>query len=140
MDAYPQHYVAHNLPFVLLSGLETHESPGDPKTEEIAYPLLKENGFTIESDFPPLDGSSAEELRSLFLNENASRNPWDPWDPWDYLGADSSKVKYKIKSVGRVCETHFISFYGQPDTLIGLQTSATKGEPTSYLPAREPDR
>ncbi|KAL2841068.1 Gryzun, putative trafficking through golgi-domain-containing protein [Aspergillus pseudodeflectus] len=98
MDAYPQHYVAHNLPFVLLSGLETHESPGDPKTEEIAYPLLKENGFTIESDFPPLDGPSAEELRSLFLNENASRNPWDPWD---HLGADSSKVKYKIKSVGR---------------------------------------
>jgi hypothetical protein len=111
MDAYPQHYVAHNLPFVLLSGLETDELPADSKTEDIVYPLLEENGFTIESDFPPLDGPSAEELRSLFLGENASRNPWDPWD---YLGADSSKIEYKIKSVGRVrVNGTLYIFYGQ---------------------------
>ncbi|KAL2827096.1 Gryzun, putative trafficking through golgi-domain-containing protein [Aspergillus pseudoustus] len=100
MDAYPQHYVAHNLPFLLLSGLELDDSQADSKAEETGYPLLNENGFSIESDFPPLDGPVAEELRRLFLSEDASR---DPWDPQDDLNADgNSKIEYKIKSVGRI--------------------------------------
>ncbi|KAL2802807.1 Gryzun, putative trafficking through golgi-domain-containing protein [Aspergillus granulosus] len=98
MDAYPQHYVAHNLPFVLLSGLETDDSQADLNAEGLGYPLLKEHGVTIESDFPPLDGPLAEELRSLFLSEDASR---DPWDPRDDLDVENPRVEYKVKSVGR---------------------------------------
>ncbi|KAL3459939.1 Gryzun, putative trafficking through golgi-domain-containing protein [Aspergillus heterothallicus] len=96
MDAYPQHYVAHNLPFVLLSGLEPDDSQETLQTE--GYPYQEENGVMIESDFPPLDGPIAEDLRSFFLSEDASQ---DPWNPRDSLDADNSRVEYKIKSVGR---------------------------------------
>ncbi|KAL2831979.1 Gryzun, putative trafficking through golgi-domain-containing protein [Aspergillus cavernicola] len=98
MDAYPQHYVGHNLPFVLLSGLETTDAQTEPKTEETLYPFLNENPLKIESDYPILNGPVAEELRSVFLSEDASRAPWDPLD--DAFAGDS-KVEFKIKSVGR---------------------------------------
>ncbi|KAL2872204.1 uncharacterized protein BJX67DRAFT_102450 [Aspergillus lucknowensis] len=99
MDAYPQHYVAHNLPFILLSGLETEDTQTDAKTEEIGFPLLNNRGVKIESDFPPLDGPIAEELRTLFLDEDASR---DPWGTQDDNYAEKTRIEYKIKSAGRI--------------------------------------
>ncbi|KAL4785094.1 Gryzun, putative trafficking through golgi-domain-containing protein [Aspergillus varians] len=97
MDAYPQPYVANNLPFILLCGLEADDAQADPKSEETAYPypLLKENGIIIESDFPPLDGPVAEELRGVFLSEDVSR------DPPDDASAGNPNIEYKIKSIGR---------------------------------------
>ncbi|KAL5334049.1 Gryzun, putative trafficking through golgi-domain-containing protein [Aspergillus crustosus] len=97
MDAYPEPYVAHNLPFILLSGLETEESQASSKTEEQLYSLDK-HGPKIESDFPPLTGSVAEDLRAVFLGEDASRRPWEPQLDDD---AENPQVGYKIKSVGR---------------------------------------
>ncbi|KAJ6190140.1 hypothetical protein N7519_000161 [Penicillium mononematosum] len=74
MDAYPEDYVNHNLPLVLLSGLEAdpEKEPGTPSD----YPLLSEKGTHIFSDFPPLSGAVAEELRSLLLEEDSSQAPW----------------------------------------------------------------
>ncbi|KAL4914197.1 Gryzun, putative trafficking through golgi-domain-containing protein [Aspergillus aurantiobrunneus] len=95
MDAYPQPYVASNLPFILLCGLEANGAQTDPKAEETTYPLLYENGIIIESDFPPLDGPVAEELRGVFLSEDTSR------DPRDDSSAGYPKIEYKIKSVRR---------------------------------------
>ncbi|KKK16729.1 hypothetical protein ARAM_004173 [Aspergillus rambellii] len=97
MDAYPQDYVAHNLPFILLLGLE-QDTSDDSKKEWDNYPLLKEKGVKIESDFPPLDESAAEELRSVFLGLDASRAPWDPRDD---AFSEESGIEFKIKSVGR---------------------------------------
>ncbi|KAL4946214.1 hypothetical protein BDV06DRAFT_182976 [Aspergillus oleicola] len=95
MDAYPQPYVANNLPFILLCGLETDGGQSKLEADETAYPLLKENGTLIESDFPPLDGSVAEELRGVFLREDASNGARED------APAEEPKTEYKIKSVGR---------------------------------------
>ncbi|KAL4868171.1 hypothetical protein BDV12DRAFT_170185 [Aspergillus spectabilis] len=97
MDAYPEPYVAHNLPFILLSGLETDDHETVLKTQEQTDPLNK-NGIGIESDFPPLTGPVAEELRGVFLSEDASRAPWEPHFDAD---AQNPQVGYKIKSVRR---------------------------------------
>ncbi|PYI01747.1 hypothetical protein BO78DRAFT_401122 [Aspergillus sclerotiicarbonarius CBS 121057] len=97
MDAYPEDYVAHNLPFILLSGLEA-SSDDDLQHVRADYPLLREKGVKIYSDFPPLSGSVAEELRRVLLEEDASRVPWDSRDD---AYANPAKFEYKIKSVGR---------------------------------------
>ncbi|KAI9367705.1 Gryzun, putative trafficking through golgi-domain-containing protein [Aspergillus egyptiacus] len=97
MDAYPQHYVARNLPFILLSGLENDglDTQAGSGREGPGYPLLNNNSSNIESDFPPLDGPVAEELRSIFLDEDASQ------DTQDGSYKDDSSIQCKIKSVGR---------------------------------------
>ncbi|KAL4896375.1 Gryzun, putative trafficking through golgi-domain-containing protein [Aspergillus ambiguus] len=95
MDAYPEDYIAHNLPFVLISGLEP-TSEDDPEVEAL-YPL-QEKGVKIYSDFPPLSGSIAEELRTALLEEDASLAPWGPNDQ---TYAPKSDVEYRIKSIGR---------------------------------------
>ncbi|PWY81793.1 hypothetical protein BO70DRAFT_315091 [Aspergillus heteromorphus CBS 117.55] len=97
MDAYPEDYVAHNLPFILLSGLES-SSDDDQQPVRADYPLLKDKGVKIYSDFQPLSGSVAEELRRVLLEEDASRVPWEPRDD---AYADPSKFEYRIKSIGR---------------------------------------
>ncbi|KAI2998229.1 hypothetical protein CBS147346_8297 [Aspergillus niger] len=97
MDAYPEDYVAHNLPFVLLSGLEA-STDDDLQCVRADYPLLRERGVKIYSDFPPLTGSVAEELRRVLLEENAFRAPWDTSED---THASSSRFGYKIRSVGR---------------------------------------
>ncbi|EAW07923.1 uncharacterized protein ACLA_026400 [Aspergillus clavatus NRRL 1] len=97
MDAYPEDYVVHNLPFLLLSGLEA-DTQDDNESSASDYPLLQEKGPTIYSDFPPLSGPTADELRSNLLEEDVSRVPWDAGQP---TGARSSGIGYRIKSVGR---------------------------------------
>lgn len=106
MDAYPEDYVAHNLPFVLLSGLET-ETKDEP--ESVDYPLLRETGPKIYSDFPPVGGMTAEELRRTLLDEDAFQLPWNSRDEMDA----SLGVGYKVKSIGRVgCYVLFFFFFG----------------------------
>ncbi|KAE8379426.1 Gryzun, putative trafficking through golgi-domain-containing protein [Aspergillus bertholletiae] len=97
MDAYPEDYVVHNLPFILLSGLEPASEDG-PKSNRIDYPLLHERGVHIYSDLPPLSGSTAEELREILLAEDASRAPWEAREN---TSVKSAGIEYKIKSVGR---------------------------------------
>lgn len=96
MDAYPEDYVTHNRPFVLLSGLEL-ETKDEP--ESIEYPLLRERGHKIFSDFPPVGGMTAEELRRVLLNEDASRAQGSSKDD---AAEASFGAGFKIKSIGRV--------------------------------------
>jgi hypothetical protein len=99
MDAYPEDYVNHNLPLVLLSGLET--GPEDGSDPSVEYPLLPERGHKIFSDFPPLSGAVAEDLRRVLLEEDGSKMPWTA-----SLGSSGSSasphIGYRIKSTGRV--------------------------------------
>ena len=112
MDAYPEDYVAHNLPFILLSGLET-SSDDDLQDVRADYPLLREKGKRIYSDLPSLSGPVAEELRRVLLEEDASRIPWDLRDD---AYENPSKLEYKIKSVGRVgrCKLAVKAFLPSP--------------------------
>ncbi|KAE8354465.1 Gryzun, putative trafficking through golgi-domain-containing protein [Aspergillus coremiiformis] len=96
MDAYPEDYVVHNLPFVLLSGLQPDPEDGS-ESRTTSYPL-HEKGVHIYSDFPPLSGSTAEGLREILLAEDASQAPWAARDD---VHARSTGAEYKVKSVGR---------------------------------------
>jgi hypothetical protein len=99
MDAYPEDYVNHNLPFVLLSGLEADTE--DASETSSSYPLLLEKGTHIFSDFPPLSGAVAEELRSLLLEEDCSQMPWK--SRVNLSGnTNTSNIGYRVKSSGRV--------------------------------------
>jgi hypothetical protein len=97
MDAYPDDYVAHNLPFFLISGLGD-SSDHDDSSLEGQYPLLKENGLQIESDFPPLIGSLADDLRSAFRDHDASDAPWNSRAHTGQIAGNG----VKIKNIGRV--------------------------------------
>jgi hypothetical protein len=99
MDAYPEDYVNHNLPLVLLSGLEA-DAEGDSEASS-EYPLLLERGTHIFSDFPPLSGGVAEELRSLLLQEDGSQMPWKSRVNVSGNTA-TANIAYRIKSSGRV--------------------------------------
>jgi len=99
MDAYPEDYVNHNLPLVLLSGLEA--DAGDNSGAGSDYPLLSERGTHIFSDFPPLSGGVAEELRSLLLQEDGTQMPWKSRVNMG-RNTTTANVAYRIKSSGRV--------------------------------------
>lgn len=101
MDAYPDDYVNHNLPLVLLSGLEA--GPEEANESLFEYPLLAERGHHIFSDFPPLSGAVAEELRRVLLAEDGSQMPWKAGQSQSSNGNQSApRIGYKIKSTGRV--------------------------------------
>lgn len=97
MDAYPEDYVNHNLPLVLLSGLEADDTAAVTSD----YPLIAEKGIHIFSDFPPLTGGVAEELRSLFLQEDGTHMPWKSRINVSGNTA-TANIAYRIKSSGRV--------------------------------------
>lgn len=103
MDAYPEDYVAHNRPLILLSGLEAEPSNDESNVSVDYYPLLQEKGVKIDSDFPPLLGSSAAELRNILLRKDASEVIGSPPNATKPKKTRSSGAGFKIKSVGRVC-------------------------------------
>lgn len=97
MDAYPEDYVAHNLPLILLSGIDPAPDHDVSKTG-VRYPLLQEKGTPIESDFPLLSGRLVEDLRTAFLQQDASDAPWNSQS---HTGR-SSGIGLRIKIIGRV--------------------------------------
>lgn len=100
MDAYPEDYVNHNLPLVLLSGLEA--GPQDDAKSSIGYPLLAEKGPKVYSDFPPLSGVVAEDLRKVILDEDGSQMPERSGLLASGGNSSSLQLRYRIKSAGRV--------------------------------------
>lgn len=87
MDSYPQDYISHNRPLLLLSGLQ--DAP--PSDEPVPDSLL-EKGVKIVSDFPSLQGPIAEDLRNAFFEQDGSR----------VAKTRNSEDGFKIKSIGRV--------------------------------------
>ncbi|KAL2000850.1 hypothetical protein VTN02DRAFT_2564 [Thermoascus thermophilus] len=96
MDAYPEDYVTHNLPFILLSGLDA-DVEDETELSRVQYPLIHEKGTKISSDFPPLSGPVAEELRRILLEEDASDAPWNSRNDFERSG----RIGLRLKSVGR---------------------------------------
>lgn len=99
MDAYPEDYVNHNLPLVLLSGLEAGDQTHPQASTE--YPLLEEKGPKIFSDFPPLSGAVAENLRKVLLEEDASETAWKPVTGSNGP-ASPPYIGFKVKNASRV--------------------------------------
>lgn len=120
MEAYPEQYVAHNLPLIVLSGLG--ETALDEKSSD--SPPWRE-GAKITSELPTITGERAEQLLGDFLKADGSDLPWNN---------RASKVKggllgFKFKTVGRVGQAP-----GFPRSLLraltiatGLHTACSKG-------------
>jgi trafficking protein particle complex subunit 11 len=101
MEAYPKDYVEHNLPLIVLSGLQAQSDISKDAPEQSLNPLL-EGGFRIRTDAVPLTGSTAESILRAFLAADSSGASWNG-------RATPSKtengVSFRIKSVGRVGQT-----------------------------------
>lgn len=97
MDRYPGDYVLHNLPLLLLSGLDTRGSEFEPITSGRTHTLLQEGGFRIKVNIPAVQGRLAEQLLHSFLAQDASDVPWHSQS----LAARNGRV-FKIANIGRV--------------------------------------
>ena len=96
MDRFPQDYVLHNLPLLLLSGLNTR-SPKERDAWGKTHDFLHEGGFRIKGDAPVVDGSNAEQLLRSFCDQDASNVPWHS----QAFASRNGRV-FKIATVGRV--------------------------------------
>jgi hypothetical protein len=93
MDAYPPEYVAHNLPFIVLSGLG--DSPEFPPPRPLQDVLPGRAVTTISSELPPLTSERAQQLLQEFLSYNGP-NVGRGRDGRGYMSA------YRMRAVGRV--------------------------------------
>lgn len=100
MDAFPEDYVNHNLPLVLLSGLEAGTEDGTTSSD--SYPFLAERGPKVFSDFPPLSGAVAEDLRRVLLEQDGTQMPWKSGLLGSNGNSSTPHMRYRIKSAGRV--------------------------------------
>lgn len=99
MNAFGIDYIVHNLPLIILSGLDSRDrSHSDVSTSKQQY--LQEGGFRIKSDLPGLESPIADSLRTAFLAYDGSHTLWRPQPAF----SPSLKL-FKIKTVGRVGQT-----------------------------------
>jgi hypothetical protein len=96
MDRFPQDYVLHNLPLLVLSGLNTR-SPNEPDPLGKPNGFLHEGGFRIKTDAPAVSGPLAEQLLLSFEDQDASNIPWHSQS----FASRNGRV-FKIATVGRV--------------------------------------
>jgi hypothetical protein len=99
MDAFGTDYVVHNLPLLVLSGLDSRDrSQSDASAPKRA--LLQEGGFRLKIDLPPLASPTADALRNALLTHDGSEAPWRAPSP----SSGPSKL-FKIRTVARVGQT-----------------------------------
>ena len=97
MEAYPASYIAHNVPLVVLFGLDP-QSHDEIKNTEQTFPLLEEKGIYIASDLPNLRGAVAEELLSGFRYFDARNASWNSRPGRGKMGT----MGFTYRAVGRV--------------------------------------
>lgn len=102
MDAYPGEYVAHNLPFIIVSGLGT--TPG----HEAALETFSEGPqVELKSGLPPLVGERASALLREIQAADASQLPWNGYAERSRTGS----LGFRVKAVGRVGQDPQIQLY-----------------------------
>lgn len=96
MDAYPTDYVFHNLPLVLLSGIEAQHDlqPLAP----VQHVLPGKRCTTVNSDIPLLTTDRGKQLLQEFLNVDGSDAPWNG-RPESRKG---SLIGFRFRTAGRV--------------------------------------
>jgi hypothetical protein len=96
MDAYPPDYVQHNLPFIVLSGLETTEEREPPAP--IQHVLPGQAITFISTEIPPVTGEHAKQLLQEFLSVRGGDAPWNARG----LNRRDNLIGFRIRTVGRV--------------------------------------
>jgi len=85
MDGYDPAYVAHNLPYIVVSGLgvQAREAP------------RKDGGARINSELPPVESEDANTLLKHFTDSDATNLAWNGKE-------HTGRNKFRVKIVGRV--------------------------------------
>jgi len=86
MDGYAPAYVAHNVPFLVISGLGS--LPQDKSTAQ-------DGAILIASEIPPVESEDAQVLLKHFKDSDAGDLAWNARE---YSGRN----KFRVKTVGRV--------------------------------------
>lgn len=132
MEAYPEDFVNHNFPLVVLSGLED-DSVSPSKESDQSRTFLHEGGFRVTGTLPPLTGNAPAQLLQSFQAADSSNALWFGRP----LTGSNTSPRYQIKRTGRVGQTPFensntaIRDIGQSSLEVDLCPSASKSSPTS---------
>ena len=110
MDAYEPAYVAHNVPYMVVSGLEPSASFGGESSSQ---------AFRIASDVPWVDTEDSKILLKHFKERDGEGLAWNSRE---YNGRN----KFKIKTVTRVFKPVIKSLISVTETLIGLYSATSK--------------
>jgi hypothetical protein len=86
MDGYAPAYVAHNVPLLVVSGLDSA-----PQDKSIA----PEGAIRIASEISPVESEDAQVLLRHFKDSDAGELAWNARE---YSGRN----KFRVKTVGRV--------------------------------------
>jgi trafficking protein particle complex subunit 11 len=86
MDGYAPAYVAHNVPLLVVSGLDS--APQDKSK-------APEGAIRIASEIPPVESEDAQVLLRHFKDSDAGELAWNARE---YSGRN----KFRVKTVGRV--------------------------------------
>lgn len=97
MEAFPEDYIAHNLPLILLSGIGHSEQAASESTER-SRNLLQEGGFRIRTDVPSVTDPASENLLKTFFSFDSTIHGFNSKD----VSARDSPGAFRIKRVGRV--------------------------------------
>ena len=97
MEAFPEDYVAHNLPLILLSGLGQDDQSALESTGR-SRNLLQEGGFRIRTDVQSLTDPTSENLLQAFLGFDSTSHRVNSRK----VSERDSPGAFKIKRVGRV--------------------------------------
>lgn len=92
MDGYAPAYIAHNVPFLVVSGLGT-----DHTTAKL------DTGTRISSDIAPLESDDATALLKYFRDRDASDLDWNSRE-------HNGRNKFMIRTVGRVISPSIRAF------------------------------
>jgi trafficking protein particle complex subunit 11 len=88
MDGYAAAYVAHNVPLLVVSGLDAQIQDKDKLK-------LPDGAIRIASEIPPVESEDAQVLLRHFRDSDAGDLAWNARE---YSGRN----KFRVKTVGRV--------------------------------------
>ena len=111
MDVYPRGFLAHNRPFIVLSGLVTSSS----STEQSHVSPLLDGGVQLVSDLPPVLSETAHQLRDCILDEAGSNDAGDD----RIIALSGGRPGLQVTVVGRVG----LSSYLYASTAIELRST-----------------
>lgn len=94
MEDLPIDYTDHNLPLVLLSGLDDGEHVG---TGGHGVPR-QESGTKLVIQSPACEGERARHLLQQFINRDGSISAWNAGS----LPGPVGSMKYRMQAIGRV--------------------------------------
>jgi len=110
MDGYEPAYVAHNVPFIVVSGLEA---------SAIIYGDNEGYAFRIASDIPCVDTEDSKVLLKHFRGRDSDGLAWNARE---YNGRN----KFRIRTVRRVFKPTSKNSLSVTETLIGLCFATSK--------------